>query len=223
MALVDTTATKAALEQRDPPEAQQRSFNSGAIATLKADPANLYERDPQHVPTPWERFVEWLRSLLNNTLGTAPASWFMRNLWVILIIVAAVILAFTLRRRLFTGAFSKAPARRAEVSELHAEVQAEDLDERIRAAEAEGAWRKALRLHYLRALRKLADTGHITLGPQSTDRDYLLQVKDVQVRPVFEHLAGTFQWVWYGEADLDRIRYDKLIADFHRFDPPART
>lgn len=211
------------LEHRAPAAPEIRHFDAQAIADLQADPANDYLGDPERPPTPWERFLAWLQRQLDRTMGTGPASWFMRNLWVFLIILAVLIAAFTLRKRLFTGAFSKAPTRLPEVGELHAEVQADDLDERIRAAEQEGAWRKALRLYYLLSLRKLADTGHITLGPQATDRDYLYQVADSGLRERFRSLAGTFQWVWYGDASVDRARYETLIADFRRFDPPPRA
>lgn len=211
------------LVHRDPPAPQPRAFDADALATLKAAPENQWLVDVAPEPTWWERFLAWLQRRLSDTMGTGPATWFMRNLWVILIIVAVVIAAFTLRKRLFTGAFGAAPARLATVTALHEEVQADDLDARILEAEREGAWRRALRLHYLRALRRLSDGGHITLKPDATDRDYLYQVQDRAVRSTLDKLAFTFQWVWYGEADMDRGRYELLIGEFRRFDPPARA
>lgn len=203
------------------PVPELRSFHSAAMEQLRAE--HTWKAPEKHRPGLWERFLAWLGRQLGDALGTGPASWLLRNLWVILIVVAAVLILITLRKRLFTGAFGRSTVKLGEVTTLHAEVQADDLDERIRTAETEGAWRRALRLYYLRALRRLADQGHITLRADATDRDYLRQVKDRELHRQLEGLAHVFQWVWYGEVPLDHPRYEQLIGAFRRFDPTARS
>ena len=42
------------------------------------------------------------------------------------------------------------------------------------------------------------------------------------LRDAFGRIAFTFQWVWYGEAPLDRARYEALTGAFQELiDTPA--
>jgi hypothetical protein len=218
---LDTTVTAVdtVTIARTPAIPELRSFSDSAIAAYRADPAYAYERSFQEVPSWWDQFKEWLGRWIDRWLGTAPAEFVLDNIWLIILILALALVLMVFRRRIFTSAFRGKVQRSAGVSALHEEMQADDLDERIATAERNEEWRRALRLHYLRALRTLVETGHITPRPEATDHDYLQQVTDPGLRRQFDRLAFTFQWVWYGEADLDRSRYGSLVADFRTFNP----
>ncbi|HMC97089.1 MAG TPA: DUF4129 domain-containing protein [Flavobacteriales bacterium] len=207
---------------RPPDEAVTlRAFDAERIAAYKADPEFQYDRDLIRVPTLWERFKEWLGEWLERLFGSRAGSFITQNLLYIisagLVIFAIVVLSRGSLRKVFHGA----PRSLGEVTTVEEDIRGMDLGAMIRGAEAAGDLRRAIRLHYLLVLRKLVDQGVLHWSPEHTDREYMAQIKDPSLRSRFAHVALVFQWVWYGHAEVEPVRYAALREPFIAFEQQA--
>ena len=200
-----------------------RSWNEDALRELRNDPALYYDRDLRRMPSPWERFKEWLRAWLDRWLGSRVGNAVIENL---LYIIAAIVLLFALillsrggLRRVFHGA----PRSLAEVITVEEDIRELDLAAMIAEAEAGGDLRRAIRLHYLSVLRKLVERGVLHWSPDRTDRDYIAQISDPAQRAHFSKAALLFQWVWYGHASVSPSNYAELRRTFTEFEHVTTT
>ena len=112
-----------------------RPMDQAAIEALRTDPAYDYDADLRRLPTPWERFKEWLRELLKEFFGSDIANFFARNVFFILVAVVLVFALYILSkgglRRLFHGA----PRSVGEVVSATEDIREMDLNTLIAEAE----------------------------------------------------------------------------------------
>ncbi|MEO8066613.1 MAG: DUF4129 domain-containing protein [Flavobacteriales bacterium] len=206
------------------PEQEVRAFDEAALDALRADPRYQYEREVSQAPNAWDRFWEMVRDWISDLLkrledatGLKFVSWFWDYIWFAVFVVALVIALIVFRRRMLSKVFARAAAGTGSVRTLDEDITADDLPEQLAGAERAGEWRRALRLHYLLVLRHLVDEDHITWKPQYTDRDYQTQLTDALERERFARLSFIFKWVWYGEAQVERAQYERLVQGFIDF------
>ncbi|HRH69714.1 MAG TPA: DUF4129 domain-containing protein [Flavobacteriales bacterium] len=195
-----------------------RSFDEDRIKELKADPALDYDRDLRQLPSLWERIKAWLWDRLDDILGTRAAGFISQNLLYVLVFVILVFAVFILSKGGLRRVFHGAPRSLAEVATVSEDIREMDLNALIAEAERNGDLRRAIRLHYLLVLRKLVDQDILHWSPDHTDRDYMAQIRDPALRARFTQVALVFQWVWYGHAEVDQVRYDGLRRPFVEFE-----
>lgn len=193
-----------------------RTFDEAALEELRA--THDYDRDIRRLPTPWERFKAWLNEWLDRLLGTRVARSITDNLLLVIVFVTLVFALVMLSRGSLRRVFQGAPRSQGTVTMVDEDIREMDLAGLIREAEAAGDLRRAIRLHYLLVLRRLVDAGVLHWSPEHTDRDYLAQIKDRDLRGRFTRVVLVFQWVWYGHAEVDGQRYESLKAPFLRFE-----
>jgi len=195
-----------------------RSFDAERIATVKADPALDYDRDLRRAPSPWERFKEWLWEMLEDFLGNRAAGFITRNLLYVLVVVILVFAVLMLSKGGLRRIFHGEPRSLGEVATVAEDIREMDLGTLIAEAEKNGDLRRAIRLHYLMVLRQLVDRNVLHWSPDHTDQDYMAQIKDPALRSRFTQIALVFQWVWYGHAEVDGVRYAELRRPFVEFE-----
>ncbi len=217
LAGADTPALE--VQQAEPIAAPEiRHFDEEALRTYRADPSLQFDLPKEVEPTWWERFKMWLLELLEGIFGSGPGRFlFGKLIWILIVLGALTLFFLAMRRGVFTGAFRGKPRSAVVVNDIHEELHAEDLGALVRQAEEAGEWRRAVRLRYLQVLRYGLDNGLLNWRPEYTDRDYSSQLSDPAKRESFGKIAFTFQWVWYGEAQLDRASYNQLTAPFEDF------
>lgn len=189
-------------------------FDQAALDAYLSDPDLDYDRERHEERLWWTRFMRWLNDRLNDLFGSKGGRLVFDNIeWIILAIAVLTVLWF-MRKRLFGGVFGMDAQRARQVTEMEEDIAELDLDKLLREAEQHEDWRLALRYHWLKVLRKLVDEGRIRWQPRSTDADYLAQLKDPALRATFSELSFIFKWVWYGDAPMDRTRYQRLRPVF---------
>ncbi len=210
-------ATDSAAVPKDSLQVRAAHFNAAELARLKDDPDLNYDRDLHVEALWWDRLKHWLEQKLNELFGTEAGRWVFSHLDWLIILIAAGLLLFYLRKRLFHGGFATDAAKPKQVLEIGEDITRTDLDGLRAEAEKQGDWRMALRYQYLLVLRRLADNGSIRFQPDSTDRDYLRQLKDPAVRNAFAELSFLFKWAWFGNGPMDQARYRSLAPAFAGF------
>lgn len=197
---------------------QLRAPGDGALERYREDPAYDYQeggpREPSWWARLWQRFVDEVLAPLLGAQDGRVAKWG-------LLLALAVVLVLALLQLLkvdFGGAFRGRAARTAPggaEDELEA-MATPDVQAAVEDAEAEGAYRRAVRLRYLLLLRELDARGLIEARPEKTNRQYVDAVRGTPLHADFQDLTALFEYVWYGEVELGADRYESLRHRFER-------
>jgi uncharacterized membrane protein len=147
---------------------------------------------------------------LANLLGSG---FFQVLLWA----VAICFVLFILYRLFLTdGAFK----RKSKAADNAANVEEEiitnesDFDRLIRQALQNSNYRQAVRYQYLRTLHLLATKGMVNLAPDKTNFNYVSEITNRSYQDAFAALTLNYEYVWYGEFDIDKNIYDKIENNF---------
>jgi hypothetical protein len=101
-----------------------------------------------------------------------------------------------------------------------AEVEEETIDGEtdfgmlIRQALQNGNYRLAVRYQYLRSLHLLAAKNLLELAPDKTNFQYVREISNSNQQNAFAALTLNYEYVWYGEFDIDKNNYQKIEANF---------
>ncbi|MBL7703273.1 MAG: DUF4129 domain-containing protein [Ferruginibacter sp.] len=133
----------------------------------------------------------------------------------------AIVFVLFILYRLFLadGAFR----RKAKQAKAEAEVEEElitnesDFDALIRQALQTGNYRQAVRYQYLRTLHLLADKNLLQLSPDKTNFQYVSEIANRNHQQPFASLTLNYEYVWYGEFEIDKNVYDKIESSFKGF------
>lgn len=92
-----------------------------------------------------------------------------------------------------------------------------NFSESIEKFERQNDYRSAVRYQFLLVLKKLADKKLITWNPEKTNKDYLSELKNNDLKTNFKHLAYIFDYVWYGEFEVNEESYTHFKQKFLNF------
>ena len=97
------------------------------------------------------------------------------------------------------------------------EINEIDFDQLIRQYTRDRQFRMAVRLLYLKTLKCLADKKFIRWRKDKTNRDYLHEIGDTQVRIFFERTTRLYEYAWYGDFDVDSGKFQLIRKTFQDF------
>lgn len=89
-----------------------------------------------------------------------------------------------------------------------------DFNALIRTALQHGNYRQAVRYQYLRTLHMLADKNFIELAPDKTNYQYVSEIKNRDKQMAFAGITLNYEYVWYGEFNIDKNIYHKIETGF---------
>jgi len=97
-----------------------------------------------------------------------------------------------------------------------------DFDVLIEQALAEKNYRYAVRLNYLKVLKLLADDYIIEWKKNKTNNDYLTEVINTEYYATFSKLTRTFNYIWYGDKNINLSEYRMIQVEFSNFTKQAK-
>ncbi len=119
------------------------------------------------------------------------------------------------------GAFSRKSKKANQVTEDKEEIvelnTESDFDKQIRLALEQRNYRLAIRYQYLKSLHLLSEKRLIFLSADKTNFDYVNELINHPQRNPFAALTLNYDYVWYGEFDIDEIIYRKIETNFTHF------
>jgi hypothetical protein len=92
-----------------------------------------------------------------------------------------------------------------------------DFDRLIRLALTAGNFRLAVRYQYLRTLHHLAGRNYVEMAVDKTNYQYVQEISNHQLRNDFASLTLNYEYVWYGEFQIEQTIYHKLETAFSGF------
>lgn len=105
-------------------------------------------------------------------------------------------------------------------------IKSQDLEENIHEInfpetilqlEKQQDYRSAIRYHFLFALKKMSDKSLITWNPEKTNRDYLRELKNENLKQDFSKIAYVYDYIWYGEFETQEKDYQYYKTYFNKF------
>ena len=104
------------------------------------------------------------------------------------------------------------------LSEENIEHMHEDeLDAYLRNALQNGDLRLAVRIHFLKTLKLLAERNKITLRKEKTNSDYVREYERTENPGEFRNITFFYELVWYGESQLSHAGYQRWSKEFENF------
>ena len=174
-------------------------------------------------------YTKYLDSLLKNIKQKEPpaprrsifSNLFNSNIVTVLLWTAAIAFILFILYRLFLaeGVFkrnSKSAKAEAEVAEEIITSES-DFDAMIRQAMQNGNYRQAVRYQYLQTLHLLAEKNMLQLAPDKTNFQYVSEITNRSHQQPFASLTLNYEYVWYGEFEIDKNIYDKIESNFRGF------
>ena len=212
-------------ESMDEPQVEQefflrKEFTGGLADTLKfrrlQDSVIKALRDDKAFWYANETFKKREKKKEKGNLTSHPL--FQTILWLIIIAGFSTFLILYLSNS-NVGLFRKS----RHIAEEEAGPEASDIfainyQKEIEKAVGMSNYRLAVRLMFLRLLRNLSDKKIIEYKQDSTNFDYMMQLRSTVMYADFSRLARNYEYSWYGQFDIDKEKYSVIKNEFENFD-----
>lgn len=102
--------------------------------------------------------------------------------------------------------------------EMPEDIFAIKYQQEIDKALAQGNYRLAVRIHFLRLLRNLSDKSLIQYKQEKTNLDYLMELSSKTWYADFFRLTRHFEYSWYGQFEVQEETYRIIASEFNQFE-----
>jgi len=200
----------------DSSKIEVRYPSESSIAKFKSDKEFLYnEAAPDNW---WDSFWLWVNNQLAKLLGTKAFGFFQEYLGYIIALAAVIIVILVLNKSKLNGLFyNRKEERISSFKEIKEDINEIDFDISISEAIVKKDYRIAVRLHYLKTLKLLADKNLIDWKTNKTNHNYIKELKEIELKKPFEELTNLFEWIWYGELPVEESFFEETKNTFNHF------
>ncbi len=207
-------AKPAFVVRNDTSQITPRHFNTDALNEYSRQ--REFKYDDAFVGTsPWERFKQWFWNLFK--VKNAAVNSFINYLLIVLGAGALIFLILKLSGINANIIKGKAASVALPYNEFTENIHEMDLDSGIQSAAQQHNYRLAVRLLYLKCLKQLSDDGQIAWDINKTNTAYVNELTNTEQRHAFNILTRQFEYVWYGEFNINEKIYSQINAMFTEF------
>jgi len=103
------------------------------------------------------------------------------------------------------------------VTDIEANIHATNFKKLIAEAEDNSNYRLAVRYYYLWLLKKLSVAEIIHYDVEKTNNDYQNEIKILEVKKEFAYTSYLYNYIWYGEFDVNNEQFRKAKRAFDSF------
>ncbi|GAA5093805.1 hypothetical protein GCM10023210_24820 [Chryseobacterium ginsengisoli] len=175
----------------------------------------------------WEKLMEkigeFFDSILGQTVFTKTGNFAGVLLRIFAILLVGFLLYVIIKYLIGNGgiSFFGKKNRKVEIrdEDLYENIHEINFPESILKFEKSGDFRSAVRYQFLFILKKLSDKKLIAWNPEKTNKDYLAELKAPNLKNQFYDLSYIFDYVWYGEFNIDEENYLKFKNQYQSFKP----
>lgn len=202
----------------------QKSFNETILEEYRKSGDFDYEKVEQE-PTWLERFWNWVKDIIIDILSwlfddIEPVVGFLGFVlrllpWIILGIALFLIIKY------FVGVKSRSAMDDAKNSSIHYSddeelIKRTNLKALLKKALKENDFRLAVRFSYLIILKRLSESKYIEWQQEKTNEDYIRELKGKKIKNDFAESTYWYDFVWYGNFEIDQREYEKASRLFNR-------
>ena len=205
----------------DTSKIEKITFKANFKSKYKSDDFNYEVKKDK--PNAWGRFLEWLSGLLSkifnfsNKQASINAVYvILKVLAILLILVVIYIIVKSLMNNEGNWIFGKnSDKKMIDFSSIEKNIQLVDFEKLISTTIASGQKRLAIRYYYLFLLKKMSDKQLIVWDLEKTNSDYLFEIKNQNQKDNFAYLSYLYNYIWYGEFEIDQNTFDKAVLSFN--------
>lgn len=196
----------------------------GDLNKLYSDEDFIYERSKENSGW-WTRFKHWLSDFIRDIFSITTEGQ-ASNITDITINIAGVIIFLLVIYFIFKAVmneegkwiFGKSSDKNViPVSDIEKNIHVTDFSKLIEEAEAENNYRLSVRYYYLWLLKFLTDKDIIEYDVEKTNSDYFNEIVAAEVKKQFAYTSYLYNYIWYGEFDVNQTQYAKAKHAFVTF------
>lgn len=207
------------VQNHDTTTFDNRKFNQEKLTQYRENDRYDYETHDDII----QRFFEWILKILRDAfdldLPDAQITETAGNgisilLLLIAIAILIVLISNTKFRAWFTGKGTKV---KTDYTVEEEDIHDINFDIEILDAEKQGNFRRAIRLLFLKVLKKLDDAEKIIWDPYKTNYEYKYELTGTSLYQDFARCMRTYEDVWYGEKSINIHDYTISKIEFEKF------
>lgn len=199
-----------------------RHFDAKQLKAYQNEKAFSYDELAPASESIWERFWKWFWRLVESLFGNETSGKVLKYI-VIGAFVALVTFLIVKLAGIELFQFSKkSKALAVPYQEVQENIHEINFNEEIESATAKGNYRLAIRLLYLLSLKKLTDRQLIHWLPEKTNQAYLDEIENEPTKSGFAMLTRQFEYVWYGDFQLNKEAFLTVRLSFEQFNSELR-
>ena len=210
----------------DDSKLEVKDISENDLDSYKADEDFNYtinETEENFISRAFDNFINWIANLIREIVeaifGVGKAEGLIFFLFYILPYFILTLLIFLLvrfflkvnSRTLITG---KKEAPSFQFTEDEQIIKNEDINALINDAIAKNNYRLAIRYYYLLSLKYLTEKHVITWQQEKTNEDYITEIESETLKNNFKNITRIYDYVWYGEFNVDQLRFENLKVPF---------
>ncbi|MEC3967038.1 DUF4129 domain-containing protein [Flagellimonas halotolerans] len=198
-------------------------FSKEDLDTYKNDSAFNYE-EVKTESSWWTDLTNWFYTILRRffewIFGVGKAEGhlavFLEILpYLLLALFLYLAIRFFVNSNMYGIGKNKKNLNVVSLSEEEHIIKNEDIQQLIKNALADKNYRLAIRYYYLYILQLLSERELIDWQQQKTNDDYITELSESTLKNDFGKATLLYDYVWYGEFDIDHERYQKAEVVFN--------
>ncbi|QXU41105.1 DUF4129 domain-containing protein [Pedobacter sp. D749] len=191
-------------------------FDKDSISSYKEQKEFQYDEIGQQQLSWWDKFWMWFWNLIGSLIQGATSNLISRYIFIGLGIALILYIVFKIigAENIFSKKSKETILPYDVITENIHEI---DYEQELQRLVAERKFRLAVRLLYLRALKKLSDAEIINWQPDKTNYNYLMEITKPELRNDFSKLTLQFDYIWYGDFPIDEVKFEPINQSFNQF------
>ncbi len=172
----------------------------------------------------WDRFKEWLANILKNLFSfssneasLSAAEILLKGLAIAIVIFVIYLIVKSVMNKEGQWIFGRNSDKKIiNYTEIEKNLQLVDFEKLIKNTLKSGEKRLSIRYYYLWLLKKMSNKEIIVWDIEKTNSDYFHEIKNQETKDNFAYLSYLYNYIWYGEFDLDDETFEKAKAAFEK-------
>jgi hypothetical protein len=187
------------------------------------DDAFVYEEKTKE-KNAWDRFKEWLGNIMQNIFNfsskhtSAIVVVFILRLVAILVVGFVIyLIAKAILNKEGQWVFGKNLNKKVIYdTDIEKQLFVTDFEKLIKETLDSDQNRLSIRYYYLWLLKIMSEKNRIKWDIEKTNSDYLYEIKNETEKENFAYLFYLYNYIWYGEFDLDQTTFEKAKNAFEK-------
>lgn len=184
----------------------------------------IYERTVENSGW-WTRFKKWLSDFFKDLFdlnSDIKASEFTDIALKLFYVVIFLLVVFFIVKAIINNegnwVFGKSSDKSIiPVIDIENNIYSTDFKSLIASAEGDDNYRLAVRYYYLWLLKTLSEAEIINYDVEKTNSDYYIEIEQTQTKEEFSYTSYLYNYIWYGEFDIDDHQFQKAKMAFTHF------
>ncbi|HVO75936.1 MAG TPA: hypothetical protein VMT35_18070 [Ignavibacteriaceae bacterium] len=213
----DTTNSSEEDSDFDPGTYNLRKPSEEALSKFKKDKEFNYT-ESEGPANLLEVISEWINEQIANLIQSKGFGIFQEYLGYFIAAAALLIVIIILNKnKLGSIIYNAKDTVYINFREAQEDINKIDFDSLISASLNNREFKIAARYHYLKSLKLLSENKLIDWEINKTNKQYLYEIIDSELKKSFEELTALFEWIWYGDYPLEESFFYKMQKNFINF------